>query len=71
MAADTERLCENLSEVLARLAKVSDLLHGPEPRDASAAKAPAPVSSVRANINSAFQLIDRIAVELSRIEARL
>lgn len=71
LVGDGERLNGRLHDVAARIAKIADTLHGTAPRDAGA-KPGAPVaSSMRRNVDSAFELVGDIENELQRIESRL
>lgn len=71
LIADTSRICDQLTDILARVVKLGDALHGPEPREASAAPPPSPVVSQRHEINRADGLAASISMALGRIESRL
>jgi hypothetical protein len=71
LVGDGERLNGRLNDMAMRVAKIADTLHGTAPRDASA-KPGAPVaSSVRRNVDTAFEIVADIETELQRIESRL
>lgn len=66
-------LNDRFREILLRVAKIGDTLHGPVPRDAmsggSAEKSPAP--TIRRFLDSAANTALDIENELTRIEANL
>lgn len=71
MLGDVNRHCDSLTEILGRLSKIGDSLHGPEPREANVPTPASPVVSVRHELNRAEALAQRIHSELTRIEHRL
>ncbi len=72
LISDSAEVTKMLHDVLARISKVGDQLHGPEPRDAGVEKgAPEPIPTVRRNIDKAMQVLHRISDELSRVESRI
>ena len=71
LVSDGERLNGRLHDMSARIAKIADTLHGTAPRDASAKPGAPMASSVRRNVDAAFEIVQEMEGELQRIESRL
>lgn len=70
LISDTSSIIDELDTILGRLTTIGDRLHGSHPRSAEAkAQAPAPMPSVRLNLDRIQSLISDIHQELSRIES--
>lgn len=68
---DLSRACGRASEMLTRLAKIADALHGGVPRPADINKNPQPTPSIRRELDALHQVLAECETEVQRIESRL
>ena len=68
---DGQQLDNRLGEILSRIDKIGDALHGSEPRDAGVSAPQPTASNLRRVVDAAHELASRIESALNRVEARL
>ena len=71
LTSDMTRACGRISEMLTRLAKIADSLHGGQPHPADINKNPSPTPSLRRELDVMHQLLSECEGEVVRIEQRL
>jgi len=68
---DLNRACGRVTEMLSRLVKIADQLHGGQPRPPDINKIPSPTPSLRRELDLVHQLLSECESEITRIEGRL
>jgi hypothetical protein len=71
LVSDSASLCNSLEEIRNRVVQIGDRLHGVRPREVGADGKPAPVPSLRQNLDSARRVASDIFDELLRVENNL
>ena len=71
LVSDSASLCKSLEEIRNRVVQIGDRLHGTRPREVAADGKPAPVPSVRQNLDSARRIATDIFEELLRVESNI
>lgn len=74
LISETTQINSRLMDMVSRLSKIADSLHGPVPREAgnTAGESKPPASNnLRRNIDSSFVLLSQCDNEIERIESRL
>ena len=71
LSSDMNRACGRAGEMLSRLIKIADSLHGGTPRPADINKNPQPTPSFRRELDVLHQILSECEGEIVRIESRL